>query len=85
MDGREAFIIGAVLLLGATAATAQTYPAKPIRLILPVAAGSTSDTIGRMVARGLSERLGQQLVVDNQPGAGALGERVDRAGTRTAR
>ncbi len=70
MDGRGAAIIGAVLLLAATVATAQVYPAKPIRLILPVAAGSTSDTIGRMVARGLSERLGQQLVVDNQPGAG---------------
>ena len=62
---------GAVLaLLLATNAGAQNYPAKPIRLILPVGAGSTSDTIGRMVARGLAERLGQQMVVDNQPGAG---------------
>ena len=50
--------------------SAQVYPAKPIRLILPVAAGSTSDTIGRMVARNWSERLGQQVVADNQPGAG---------------
>lgn len=49
---------------------AQLYPAKAIRLILPVAAGSTSDTIGRLVARNLSERFGQQLVTDNQPGAG---------------
>lgn len=62
--------IAAALLLVTAAATAQTYPAKPIRLILPVAAGSTSDTIGRMVARSLSEGLGQQVVVDNQPGAG---------------
>lgn len=49
---------------------AQVYPAKAIRLILPVAAGSTSDTIGRLVARNLSERFGQQVVTDNQPGAG---------------
>ena len=62
--------IAAALLLVTAAATAQTYPAKPIRLILPVAAGSTSDTIGRMVARSLSEGLVQQVVVDNQPGAG---------------
>jgi tripartite-type tricarboxylate transporter receptor subunit TctC len=72
----------AMLLLGALSATAQTtstgpvqssgqvYPARPVRLILPVAAGSTSDTIGRLVARHLAERLGQQIVVDNQPGAG---------------
>ncbi len=72
----------AALLFGALSATAQTnaagsgqasgqvYPARPVRLILPVAAGSTSDTIGRLVARHLSERLGQQIVVDNQPGAG---------------
>ncbi len=61
---------GGVLLLLSAVAAAQGYPTKPIRLILPVAAGSTSDTIGRMVARNLSERLGQQMVVDNQPGAG---------------
>ncbi len=46
------------------------YPAKPVRLILPVAAGSTSDTLARMVARALGERLGQQVVADNHPGAG---------------
>ena len=68
---RNRALRGAVLaLLLATNAGAQNYPAKPIRLILPVGAGSTSDTIGRMVARGLAERLGQQMVVDNQPGAG---------------
>jgi tripartite-type tricarboxylate transporter receptor subunit TctC len=63
----RAWIICTLLLANANA---QSYPAKPVRLILPVAAGSTSDTIGRLVARPLSERLGQQVVVDNQPGAG---------------
>lgn len=63
-----AVFIGALMLPGL--AGAQAYPSKAIRLILPVAAGSTSDTIGRMVARQLSERMGQQVVSDNQPGAG---------------
>ena len=70
MRGGWAHIAPGLLLVTTAAAHAQSYPAKPIRLILPVAAGSTSDTIGRMVARNLSERLGQQIVVDNQPGAG---------------
>lgn len=70
MLGRKACIAASACVLAVMPIAAQVYPAKPIRLILPVAAGSTSDTIGRMVARGLSERLGQQLIVDNQPGAG---------------
>ena len=66
-------LAGLALLMAANAAAQSdsvSYPVKPVRFILPVAAGSTSDTIGRMVARGLTERLGQQIVVDNQPGAG---------------
>jgi tripartite-type tricarboxylate transporter receptor subunit TctC len=63
------FIAG-LLAIAATSAAAQTYPVKPIRFILPVAAGSTSDTLGRLIATRLSERLGQQIVIDNQPGAG---------------
>jgi tripartite-type tricarboxylate transporter receptor subunit TctC len=54
----------------AAPATLHAYPSKTIRLILPVGAGSTSDTIGRLVARHMSERLGVQIVIDNQPGAG---------------
>jgi len=61
---------GAVLQLAATTAFAQNYPIKPVRLILPAGPGSTTDTIGRLYARHLSQRLGQQIVVDNQPGAG---------------
>ena len=49
---------------------APAYPAKPLRFILPVAAGSTSDTIARLVARALSDGLGQQVVSENHPGAG---------------
>jgi tripartite-type tricarboxylate transporter receptor subunit TctC len=67
---RSAFAAVIVALMLPGPAGAQAYPSKAIRLILPVAAGSTSDTIGRMVARQLSERMGQQVVSDNQPGAG---------------
>jgi len=46
------------------------YPTKPIRLIQPVGAGSSSDRLGRLVASNLSQQLGQQIVVENIPGAG---------------
>ncbi len=50
----------------------QAYPSKPIRLIVPFPAGGGVDFIGRIAAKGLSERLGQQVVVDNRPGANAI-------------
>lgn len=51
-------------------AGAQVYPNKPIRLIVPFPAGGGSDTMGRIVGQKLGERLGQQIVVENRPGAG---------------
>ena len=66
----------AAALLAATAlplmAIAQTYPDKPIRVIVPVPAGGTPDVVARLVMPGLSNLLGQQLVVDNRGGAGGL-------------
>ena len=50
-------------------AWAQTYPARPVRLIVQVPAGSAPDIIARVMADWLSERLGQQFVIDNRPGA----------------
>jgi len=50
----------------------QAYPSKPIRLIVPFPAGGGVDYIGRIVGKGLSERLGQQVLVDNRPGANAI-------------
>jgi tripartite-type tricarboxylate transporter receptor subunit TctC len=63
--------IACVSLLCATAASAQGYPARPVRLIVPQAPGSASDTIARIVAVELGQQIKQQVVVDNRPG-GAL-------------
>ena len=61
-----------VAALASLSALAQTYPDKPIRVIVPVPAGGTPDVVARMVTPGLSSLLGQQLVVDNRGGAGGL-------------
>src|SRR5262245_63514765 len=50
-------------------ASAQTYPTRPVRVIVGQAAGSGSDTFARLIGQFLSERLGQQFVVENRPGA----------------
>jgi tripartite-type tricarboxylate transporter receptor subunit TctC len=53
-------------------AAAQSYPAKPVRMIIPFPPGGGSDVTGRVVAAALSERLGRQVVVDNRAGAGGV-------------
>ena len=61
----------------AHASLAQTYPSKVVRLLIPFSAGSGSDTIGRIYAGGLSEALGQQVIVENRAGAaGNIGAEV---------
>jgi tripartite-type tricarboxylate transporter receptor subunit TctC len=58
---------------------AQPYPAKPIRLLIPTAAGGGPDTIGRAIGQSLSESFGQTVVVDNRPGAsGAIAMEVGK-------
>jgi tripartite-type tricarboxylate transporter receptor subunit TctC len=62
--------LGAVLTV--TAAAAVEYPTKPIRLIVPSAAGGNPDILGRLIASELSKQMGQQVVVDNRGGASGI-------------
>jgi len=59
----------AVLLAAPCGASAQSYPARPLRLIVGFPPGGGADTVARIIAPWLSERLGQQVVVENRPGA----------------
>jgi tripartite-type tricarboxylate transporter receptor subunit TctC len=62
---------GAGLLLAlTTVASAQDYPTKPVRLIIPFPPGGSNDVVGRLFATKLGERLGKQVIVDNRGGAG---------------
>lgn len=73
MWSRLAVIIGAVIgFIAASEPLAQQYPARPIRLIIPFAAGGGADITGRLLARKLSDVYGQQVVVDNRAGAGTV-------------
>lgn len=63
---------GAGWAQSASTSSGQAYPAKPIRLIVPLAAGGGNDTIARMIGQKISGPLGQQVVIDNRPGAGGL-------------
>src|SRR3954466_11059798 len=56
----------------AAAAHAQAYPTKAVRLVIPFPPGGSNDVVGRMIAFQLSERLGRQVVADNQGGAGGI-------------
>jgi tripartite-type tricarboxylate transporter receptor subunit TctC len=73
-------IVAVGLFASATARAQSPYPVKPIKLVVPFAAGGPIDVMGRLVAQALSSALGQQVVVDNRPGAsGAIGTRAAAA------
>jgi tripartite-type tricarboxylate transporter receptor subunit TctC len=67
---RIAAMAFAAFVLAPSAPLAQTYPAKPVTMIVPYPPGGATDIIGRVLAQKLSERMGQQFVVDNRAGAG---------------
>ena len=69
MRARFATALAAVAVLAATAALAQPYPAKPIRVVVPYAAGGTSDILARQIGPKLTESVGQPVIVENKPGA----------------
>ena len=63
-------LVLALVLLLPLAAGAETWPAKPIRIVVPFPAGGPTDTLSRFLGQWLSQSLGQQVIVDNRPGAG---------------
>ena len=65
-------ILGLSLALLSVLSAAQSYPSKPVRLIIPFPPGASNDIVGRMIATQLSEQLGKPVVVDNRGGAGGL-------------
>ena len=67
----------ALFALCCSSALAQTYPAKPITLIIPFPPGGSTDIVGRIAAEGMGRELGQPFVVDNRGGAaGAIGAKA---------
>ena len=66
------FIVAALLALAAAAAVAQNYPTRPVRLIVPFAAGGVADITARVVSQEMSTAMGQQVLVENRPSAGGI-------------
>jgi tripartite-type tricarboxylate transporter receptor subunit TctC len=73
---RLAWLAGLAALLSVTgasdAARAETYPSRPIRLVVPFAPGGPADFLARLIGQKLGEELGQQLIIDNRPGANTI-------------
>jgi tripartite-type tricarboxylate transporter receptor subunit TctC len=63
-------MIAAALLAGNAGASAQSYPERPVRVLIAFPAGGTIDTLGRVIAQKLTEAWGQNVVIENRPGAG---------------
>jgi len=66
IDGSVALALG----LAAGGADAQSWPDRPVHIVVPLTAGSATDVMARIVARQLSQQLGQPFIVENKPGAG---------------
>jgi tripartite-type tricarboxylate transporter receptor subunit TctC len=81
MRFNRSFALCLALCVFSSAVSAQTYPDRPIRMIIPLAAASAVDVAARIVTQKMSENMGQQIVIINQPGAAGLigAEQVARA------
>jgi tripartite-type tricarboxylate transporter receptor subunit TctC len=65
-------LVGGALLLSANSGMAQSFPARPVKIIVPFAAGGGADILARLVGQKMSIHLGQPVVIDNIPGAGTI-------------
>ncbi len=74
MITKKTFIatLGLVAAAISTSAFAQSYPSKPVKIIVPFAAGGPADNYARFIGKGLADALGQSFVVENRPGAGSV-------------
>jgi tripartite-type tricarboxylate transporter receptor subunit TctC len=70
--GKRGIVLAALWAFWASGVFAQNYPNRPIRLIVPFAAGGGSDFVGRLIGQKLTDQMGQTVVVDNRPGAASL-------------
>ena len=69
--GLHQILVACAVLVLACQAYAQNYPIRPVRMVIPFSAGGAADVPGRILMQKVSEALGQQVVVDNRPGAGS--------------
>ncbi|MGZ3351844.1 MAG: tripartite tricarboxylate transporter substrate binding protein BugD, partial [Xanthobacteraceae bacterium] len=67
-----AWVLALAMILAAGAARADDYPSRPIRLIVPYAAGGGADSVARVIAKRVSETIGQPIVIENRGGAGSI-------------
>lgn len=72
MANRSLLIILGMVSLTPGIAYSQTYPSRPVRLIVPFAAGGPADAVGRLLVPGFAEAWGQQLIIDNRGGANSI-------------
>ena len=81
-----ASIVAALAVLAAAPAQSQSYPARPVTIVVPLGAGGGSDLLARLVAQKLERRLGKPFVIENRPGGGTTHRRRcwSRAPTPTA-
>src|SRR2546421_12348510 len=66
----EGALVGALCLVGVAVASAQDYPTRPVRIVVPYAAGGGTDALARFLASALEKRLGQPFIIENRPGQG---------------
>ncbi len=71
-DRRFLVLLVGALALCPTVSTAQIYPAKPLRIVIPFAPGGSLDANARIISERLAERLGQPVIIDSKPGANTI-------------